>query len=152
MKCPACGYPESKVTDSRPTEEGVSIRRRRQCLSCGKRFTTYEIIDTVVPVVLKKNGTREYFDRNKLLVGLLKACEKRPVDARKIAEEIESEISNSLRTEITSAEIGELAMERLRTADAVAYVRFASVHREFKDVDSFVKEIAHMKDEDSTLK
>ena len=145
MKCPACGYPESKVIDSRPVEDNASIRRRRECLSCQKRFTTYEIIDTIKPVILKKDGRKEYFDKNKLLVGLLKACEKRPVDAYAIANEIEAELMNTLKGEISSAELGVMVMEKLRTRDAVAYVRFASVHREFKDVETFMRELEELK-------
>lgn len=145
MKCPVCGHAESKVVDSRPVEDGESIRRRRECLSCQKRFTTYEIIDTIKPVIIKKDGRREYFDKNKLLVGLLKACEKRPVDAYAIANEIETEIMNSLKGEISSSELGILVMEKLRERDGVAYVRFASVHREFKDVETFMKELEELK-------
>jgi len=148
MRCPICGYNESKVIDSRPIEDNVSIRRRRECLSCQKRFTTYEIIDTIKPTIVKKDGRREYFDKNKLLVGLLKACEKRPVDAYSIAAEIEAELLNTLKGEVSSAELGILAMEKLRERDAVAYVRFASVHREFKDVETFLKELEGLKKHD----
>ena len=144
MKCPFCGYQESKVIDSRPAEETNSIRRRRECLECQGRFTTYESIETVKPFVLKKDGSKEYFDREKLMSGLMKACQKRPVDASEIATSIETEIHNSLRREITSKEIGEMAMDKLREKDAVAYVRFASVHREFKDVDTFAAEITKL--------
>ena len=146
MKCPSCSSPDSKVIDSRPVEESNSIRRRRECLECQTRFTTYEFIDVFQPVVLKKNGTKEYFDRGKLMSGLMRACQKRPVDAEAIAIEIESELLNSLRKEITSGEIGEIAMEKLRALDAVAYVRFASVHREFKDVETFMRELEELKD------
>ena len=148
MKCPSCSSPDSKVIDSRPVEESNSIRRRRECLECQTRFTTYEFIDVFQPVVLKKNGTKEYFDRGKLMSGLMRACQKRPVDAEAIAIEIESELLNSLRKEITSGEIGEMAMEKLRALDAVAYVRFASVHREFKDVETFMRELEELKDKD----
>ena len=141
MKCPHCGHEESKVTDSRPVEENSSIKRRRECLNCQARFTTYEIIETIQPIVIKKDGSREYFDKNKLLVGLLKACQKRPVDSAKIADEIEQELQNSLRLEITSYELGEMVMEKLKVVDAVAYVRFASVYREFKDVETFLSEL-----------
>lgn len=141
MKCPSCGSENLKVIDSRPVPENNSIRRRRECNDCKFRFTTYEIVDQFHPVVLKKSGTKEYFDKNKLLSGLFQACQKRPVDPEKIANEIESEILNGLRREITSKEIGEMAMEKLRRLDDVAYVRFASVHREFKDVESFMREI-----------
>lgn len=148
MKCPSCGSPKkSIVIDSRPVEESNSIRRRRECLECHTRFTTYEFIDVFQPVVLKKDGTKEYFDRNKLMSGLMKACQKRPVDAEALAAEIEAELLNSLRKEITSKELGEIAMEKLRARDAVAYVRFASVHREFKDVETFMRELEELKEE-----
>ncbi len=143
MKCPHCGHEESKVTDSRPVEENSSIKRRRECLNCQARFTTYEIIETIQPIVIKKDGSREYFDKNKLLSGLMKACQKRPVDSSKIADKIESELQNSLKTEITSVELGEMVMRELRSKDAVAYVRFASVYREFKDVETFMEELQH---------
>ena len=145
MKCPSCGFPDSKVVDSRPVEESNSIRRRRECLSCQMRFTTYEVIDVFQPIVLKKDGSKEYFDKNKLLSGILKACQKRPVDAEAITAEIEAELLNSLRREITTRELGELAMEKLKALDAVAYVRFASVHREFKDVETFMRELESLK-------
>ena len=145
MRCPMCGYTDSKVIDSRPVEESDSIRRRRECLQCQKRFTTYEIIEAFQPMIVKKDGTKEYFDKNKILGGLMKACQKRPVDAEAIAAEIEVEIMNSLRREIPSREIGELAMEKLKKRDAVAYVRFASVYREFKDVETFMKELQGLK-------
>lgn len=145
MKCPSCGSEDIKVVDSRPVDENNSIRRRRECLSCQTRFTTYEVIDAFQPVVVKKDGTKELFDKNKMLTGLMKACEKRPVNAEALAAEIESEIHNSLRREITSSELGEIAMEKLRNLDAVAYVRFASVHREFKDVETFMEELKTLK-------
>ena len=145
MKCPYCGDEESKVIDSRPTEDGERIRRRRECLSCAKRFTTYETVESLPMVVIKKDGSKELFDRSKLLGGLLKATQKRPVDAEQIAKEIETELYNSLREEITTEEIGRIAMEKLRAADEVAYVRFASVYREFKDVDSFLAELKDLK-------
>ncbi len=144
MKCPSCGFRESKVIDSRPVEENNSIRRRRECLNCHARFTTYEVVDVYQPVVLKKDGTKELFDKNKLLTGLLKACQKRPVNAEAVADEIESSLYNTMRREVTSQRIGELAMEKLKVLDAVAYVRFASVHREFKDIDTFMKEITDL--------
>ncbi len=147
MKCPICAFADSKVIDSRPVEDSNSIRRRRECLNCQKRFTTYEIIEAFQPVILKKDGTKEYFDKNKLLGGLLKACQKRPVDAETIAGEIEMEVMNSLRREITSSEIGELAMQKLKARDGVAYVRFASVYREFKDVETFVQELQGLAEE-----
>ena len=147
MKCPSCGSVDIKVVDSRPVEENNSIRRRRECLSCHGRFTTYEVIDAFQAVVVKKDGSKELFDKNKLLSGLLKACQKRPVNAEALANEIDAEIQNSLRREISSSEIGELAMEKLRALDAVAYVRFASVHREFKDVETFMKELQTLKNQ-----
>lgn len=145
MKCPVCGFAESKVIDSRPIEEGNSIRRRRECLSCGQRFTTFEVIEALRLVVVKKDGSKELFDRAKLLSGLLKATQKRPVDAEQIANEIEAELYNSLDQEITTEDIGRIAMEKLKVADEVAYVRFASVYREFKDVDSFLAELKSLK-------
>ena len=145
MKCPSCGSVDIKVVDSRPVEDNNSIRRRRECLECHNRFTTYEVIDAFQPVVLKKDGSKELFDKNKLLSGLLRACQKRPVNAETLANEIEAEIHNSLKREITSSDIGEIAMDKLRERDAVAYVRFASVHREFKDVETFMKELEILK-------
>lgn len=145
MKCPACGFPESKVIDSRPIEEGNSIRRRRECLSCQKRFTTFETIESSQIIVVKKSGEKELFDRQKLLGGVLKATQKRPVDAVALVAEIESELQNSLRVEVTSEEIGELVMEKLKERDEVAYVRFASVYREFKDIDTFLQELKALK-------
>lgn len=144
MKCPACGAQDSRVLDSRPVDEGASIRRRRECPVCGKRFTTYEVIDSVPITVLKKDGTREFFDKHKLQSGLLKACQKRPVDTQALVNEIEQELTNSLASEITTKDIGELVMKRLRGIDAVSYVRFASVYREFKDVDTFLEELNKM--------
>lgn len=147
MKCPVCGFADSKVIDSRHVEEGNSIRRRRECLACQKRYTTFEIVETVQVIVTKKNGTKELFDRNKLLSGLLKACQKRPVNAEDIAVEIEAELQNSLRTEISTGEIGEMVMVKLKDRDEVAYVRFASVYREFKDIETFMAEISRLKSE-----
>ena len=141
MKCPACGYIDSKVIDSRPSNDGLSIRRRRECLECQRRFTTFETIEMVQVFVIKKNGEKEIFDRNKLLSGVLKACHKRPVDPEMIVNEVEQDIHNSMRNEISTNEIGELVMLKLKDHDQVAYVRFASVYREFKDVDTFLKEI-----------
>ena len=144
MKCPFCGYIESKVIDSRPTDENTRIRRRRECLECGKRFTTYEIIESLPIIVVKKDKSREAFDRDKLLNGLLRACEKRPVSIdtlEKAVDEIEALIQNSLDREVTSLRIGEFAMEKLKEIDEVAYVRFASVYRSFKDINSFREEI-----------
>ena len=147
MKCPACGCEKSQVIDSRPVEENNSIKRRRECLACRARFTTYEIIDQMNPFVIKKDGSREIFDRNKLLTGLYKACEKRPVNPKEVADWIEAQIQGSMKSEVTSNRIGELAMERLKELDPVAYVRFASVHREFKDIDTFMREISELKQE-----
>ena len=144
MKCPGCGALDSHVLDSRPVDEGASIKRRRECGSCGKRFTTYEVVESVPLAVVKKDGSREFFDRHKLLSGIMKACQKRPVDAEEVVKDIERELSNSLASEISSSEIGEMVMDRLRKLDAVAYVRFASVYREFKDVDTFLDELNKM--------
>ena len=144
MKCPFCGFEESKVIDSRPTDEGERIRRRRECISCGKRFTTYEIIETVPIVVVKKDKSREVFDRNKLFNSMLKACEKRPVSLAALetaALDIEQILQNSLEREVSTGQIGELVMERLKPLDEVAYVRFASVYRQFKDINSFMREL-----------
>ena len=147
MKCPYCGYDESKVIDSRPTDEGERIRWRRECLKCGKRFTTYEVIETVPIIVIKKDKSRESFDRNKLLNGLLRACEKRPVSIdtlERVVDEIEGSLQNSLDREVPSSLIGKYAMEKLKTIDEVAYVRFASVYREFKDIATFKEELDRM--------
>ena len=144
MKCPFCGYGESRVIDSRPTDEGVRIRRRRECLSCQKRFTTYEIIESVPIIVVKRDKSREAFDRSKLLSGLLKACEKRQVPFERLeaaVNEIEAYLQNTLENEVTSAQIGELAMEHLKKLDEVAYVRFASVYRQFKDINTFMEDL-----------
>ncbi len=146
MKCPGCGFPESKVIDSRPTVEGNSIRRRRECLSCQKRFTTFETIETLPIIVIKKNGGKELFDKQKLLSGVLKATQKRPVDAVMLVNEIESELQNTLRQEIRSVELGEMVMHKLKERDEVAYVRFASVYREFKDIDTFLEELQVLKE------
>ena len=144
MKCPFCGYNESKVIDSRPADEGSSIRRRRECLSCAKRFTTYETVESLPMVVVKKDGSRQSFDRSKVLGGMIRACEKRPVplaELEKIAEEIEQDLQNSMEREVSTETIGEKVMERLRNVDQVAYVRFASVYRQFKDIDTFMAEL-----------
>lgn len=144
MKCPFCGYAESKVTDSRPTDEGESIRRRRECLQCQRRFTTYEIIERVPIMVVKKDGTRQAFDKNKIISGITKACEKRPVTAEtiyKTANDIEQDVYNSMEKEISSTKIGELVMLALKDIDEVAYVRFASVYRQFKDINTFLSEL-----------
>ncbi len=145
MKCPFCSCEESKVIDSRPTDEGERIRRRRECISCQKRFTTYEIIESVPVIVVKKDKSREVFDRSKLFNGMLRACEKRPVSLDAIeraVNEIEATLQNSLDREVTSVYIGELAMDKLRELDEVAYVRFASVYRQFKDINTFMDELA----------
>ena len=147
MKCPSCGYEDSKVIDSRPVEENNSIKRRRECLSCHARFTTYEIIETVPVIVVKKDKSREAFDRVKLFNGMLRACEKRPVSIAQIetvVTEIEQELQNSLDREVTSVHIGEMAMEKLKGLDEVAYVRFASVYRQFKDINTFMEELAKL--------
>ena len=147
MKCPFCGFSESKVIDSRPTDEGEKIRRRRECVSCSKRFTTYEIIESVPIIVVKKDKSREAFDRVKLFNGMLRACEKRPVSISQIENavaDIEAELQNSLDREVTSVHIGELAMDRLKLLDEVAYFRFASVYRQFKDINTFMEELAKL--------
>lgn len=150
MKCPFCGFEESKVIDSRPTDEGERIRRRRECLKCQKRFTTYEIIESLPIIVVKKDRSREVFDRDKLLNGLLRASEKRPVTLdmlEHIVDEIEATLHNSLDREVSSVHIGELAMEKLRDVDEVAYVRFASVYRQFKDIQTFMEELKSLLNE-----
>ena len=149
MKCIYCNCTESRVVDSRPTEDGA-IRRRRECLNCAKRFTTYEVIETVPVVVVKKDKSREAFDRNKLLNGLLRACEKRPVPLEtlvRIVDEIETLLQNSLDREVPSTLIGTYAMDKLKKVDEVAYVRFASVYREFKDINTFMDELNKIKAE-----
>ena len=144
MKCPNCGFTDSKVIDSRPVEEGNSIRRRRECLSCQKRFTTFEILESVQILVVKKDGSRELFDRAKMLAGIMKACQKRPVNGEEIAAEIEAELQNALVQEIASRNIGEMIMEKLKQRDEVAYVRFASVYRQFKDINTFMAELTKL--------
>ena len=146
MKCPFCNNPDSKVIDSRPVSDGASIRRRRECLVCQKRFTTFEVLESVQIFVTKKNGETELFDRTKLLAGVLKATQKRPVSAEEIVGEIENELQNSLKKEVSTAEIGEMVMEKLKVRDQVAYVRFASVYREFTDVENFLTELMELKD------
>ena len=151
MKCPFCGFEESKVIDSRPTDEGERIRRRRECLKCQKRFTTYEIIESVPILVVKKDKSRECFDRDKLMNGMLRACEKRPVSAEqleRVVSDIEVLLQNSLDREVTSMRIGELAMEHLKDIDQVAYVRFASVYRQFNDISTFMDELSKLLKED----
>ncbi|PKM80671.1 MAG: transcriptional regulator NrdR [Firmicutes bacterium HGW-Firmicutes-14] len=144
MKCPFCGYMDSKVLDSRPADDGNAIRRRRECVECGRRFTTYEKIDEIPLVVVKKNGRREVFDRNKILGGIIRACEKRSISLHQmeeIVDNIEKEIRNRMETEVSTEQIGEKVMDELRNLDEVAYVRFASVYRQFQDVNSFFNEL-----------
>lgn len=144
MKCPYCGHPESKVIDSRPADENASIRRRRECLSCAKRFTTYETVESLPMVVIKKDGSRQTFDRSKVLRGIQRSCEKRPVpvaDMERMATEIEQELQNNLEREISTELVGEMVMDKLKKADEVAYVRFASVYRQFKDINTFMSEL-----------
>ncbi len=144
MRCPFCSYSESKVIDSRPADEGASIRRRRECLSCRKRFTTYETVESLPIMVVKKDGSRQSFDREKVLRGMIRACEKRPVslaELEKIADAIELELQNSLEREVRTETIGEQVMARLKDVDEVAYVRFASVYRQFKDIGTFMQEL-----------
>ena len=149
MKCPYCGYKESKVIDSRPAEEGSSIRRRRECLSCAKRFTTYETVESLPMGVIKKDGSRQSFDKSKLINGMVRACDKRKVPLpvlEKIADEIEQELQSALEREITTEQVGEMVMKRLKDVDEVAYVRFASVYRQFSDVNTFMEELKDMLD------
>ncbi|MFI3313423.1 MAG: transcriptional regulator NrdR [Eubacteriales bacterium] len=144
MKCPYCGDQDSKVVDSRHSEDGISIRRRRECIGCNRRFTTYETVECVPIVVVKRDESRQSFDRNKILGGMVRACEKRPVsmaDLESAAMEIEQIIQNSLDREVSTTEVGELVMERLKALDEVAYVRFASVYRQFKDINTFMQEL-----------
>jgi transcriptional regulator NrdR len=147
VKCPYCGYQESKVIDSRPAEEGATIRRRRECLTCQKRFTTYEIMERLPLVVIKRDGSRQTFDKMKLLNGMIRACEKRQVSLQEletIADEIEQELQNALEREVNTSEIGELVMSRLKAVDEVSYVRFASVYRQFKDINTFMDELTKL--------
>ncbi len=147
MKCPFCSYSESKVIDSRPAEEGATIRRRRECLACKKRFTTYEIIERMPLVVIKRDGSRQSFDRVKLINGMVRACEKRPVTLAQleaIADDIEQELQSHLEREISTQEIGEMVMNHIRDVDEVAYVRFASVYRSFKDINTFMEELTKL--------
>jgi len=144
MRCPYCGYQESKVVDSRHSDDGLNIRRRRECLSCQRRFTTYETVESLPIVVIKRDNSRQSFDRNKILNGMLRACEKRPVamaDLERAVDEIEQAVQNSLDREVSTQKIGELVMEKLKPLDEVAYVRFASVYRQFKDINSFMSEL-----------
>ena len=147
MKCPFCGYSDSKVIDSRPAEEGATIRRRRECLACQKRFTTYEIIERLPLVVIKRDGSRQSFDKVKLINGMVRACEKRPVSLsqlEQIADEIEQELQSGLEREVRTVDIGEMVMARLKNVDEVAYVRFASVYRSFKDINTFMEELSKL--------
>jgi transcriptional repressor NrdR len=152
MKCPYCNHQEDRVVDSRPTEDGATVRRRRECLSCLKRFTTYEKVEILPLMVIKKDNTREPFDRDKLLRGIVRACEKRPVSMNvmhRMIDDIENQLSNSLEREVPSKSIGELLMQKLKQLDQVAYVRFASVYREFSDVETFLEEIQRIRSEKS---
>ncbi len=152
MKCPYCGYAESKVIDSRPADEGATIRRRRECLACQKRFTTYEFMERLPLIVIKRDGSRQTFDRMKLLNGMIRACEKRPVPMsalEEVADQIEQELQNSLEREISTTEIGEKVMAHLKDVDEVAYVRFASVYRQFKDINTFMEELTKLLGEKS---
>ena len=152
MKCPICGYTKSIVIDSRPTEGSASIRRRRECLSCQKRFTTYEVVESLPLMVIKKDNTRQMFDRSKLLAGIMKSCYKCPVSTEQmenIASEIENELQNSLNREVSSQHIGVLVMNKLKELNDVAYVRFSSIYREFKDLETFMRELENLKNEKS---
>ena len=147
LKCPYCGYLESKVIDSRATEDDMAIRRRRECLSCNRRYTTYEKVEDIPMLVIKKDMSREFFDRTKIINGLIKACQKRPVSRKQIegiADEVEKKINNEMLTEVKSEHIGELIMESLKNVDEVSYVRFASVYRQFKDINTFMEEIKNL--------
>jgi transcriptional repressor NrdR len=151
MKCPFCDYYETKVVDSRPTDEGQAIRRRRECIKCSKRFTTYEKVEEIPLIIIKKDKSRESYDRNKILNGILKACEKRPVPLSVIEEtvdEIEKTLYNSMEKEVTSQHIGEMIMNKLKNIDEVAYVRFASVYRQFKDINTFMEELKKLLNEE----
>ncbi|MBA1333707.1 MAG: Ribonucleotide reductase transcriptional regulator NrdR [Firmicutes bacterium] len=153
MRCPYCGYYETKVIDSRPADEGTSIRRRRECYDCSKRFTTYEKIEGIPLMVVKKDGRRESYSRNKIINGLIKATEKRPVPMdrlMKMVDEIEKELYNYMEKEVTSKWIGEIVMEKLKETDEVAYVRFASVYRQFKDINTFMEELSKLLEKDNT--
>lgn len=148
MKCPFCSFEESKVVDSRSTDDNTTIRRRRECLSCGKRYTTYEKIEDIPVQVVKKDNTRESFNKDKIVNGLIIACQKRPISRKqiqKIADDIEKEISNKMLSEVQSENIGEMVMRKLKGIDEISYVRFASVYRQFKDIDTFLEEIENLK-------
>ena len=145
MKCPYCGYQESKVVDSRHSDDGLSIRRRRECMGCQRRFTTYEIVETMPIIVVKRNGSRQNFDRNKIINSMIRAFDKRRVDVNdleRIATEIEQGIQNSLEREVSTEQLGEMVMERLKPVDEVAYIRFASIYHRFQDASSFMREIS----------
>ena len=147
MKCPYCYYPESKVIDSRPADDGQRIRRRRECMQCAKRFTTYESVESQPLIIIKRDKSRQVFDRNKLLSGMLRACEKRPVSLQTLEnaiDEIESQLQNAFEREVTSVQIGEMALEKLKNIDEIAYVRFASVYRDFNDIESFSEALTHL--------
>jgi len=155
MKCPFCGFIEDKVIDSRPTDEGSAIRRRRECTKCSKRFTTYEKVESLPLMVIKKDKSRQPFDREKLMNGLLRACEKRPIsinDLEKMVENIETQLHNSLQREVTTEDIGEMVMAKLKNMDEVAYVRFASVYRQFKDINTFMDELKNLLRDDKEKK
>lgn len=147
LKCPFCGFEDSKVIDSRATDDNMAIRRRRECLKCNKRYTTYEKVEDIPILVIKKDSNREYFDKSKIINGLIKACQKRPVSRQQIeniAFEIEKNLSNEMVTEVKSEAIGEMIMEKLKDLDEVSYVRFASVYRQFKDINTFMREISNL--------
>lgn len=153
MKCPFCAYAESKVIDSRPAAEGASIRRRRECMACQRRFTTYELMERLPLVVVKRDGSRQTFDKNKLINSMLKACEKRSValaELEIIADDIEQDLQNALEREIPTSEIGEMVMKKLKNLDEVSYVRFASVYRQFKDINTFMEELTRLLEDKST--
>ena len=155
MKCPFCNHAESKVIDSRPADDGMKIRRRRECIACSKRFTTYEAVESLPLIVIKKDGTHEIFDKSKLLAGIIKSCYKCPVTTRQmeqVATEIESELQNSLSKEVSSKHIGVLVMNKLKNLNDVAYVRFASIYREFKDLETFMEELEKLKNEKEQVK
>ena len=148
MKCPYCGFIDCKVIDSRPTEEGNAIRRRRECLKCEKRFTTYEKLETISLAVIKQDNSRQQYDREKILRGIIRACEKRPISLQqmeKVADEIEAELYHAMVKEVSSTEIGERVMEKLKGLDEVAYVRFASVHKHFSDIETFMSELQKLR-------
>jgi transcriptional repressor NrdR len=152
VRCPFCSHHESKVVDSRPTDEGQAVRRRRDCMACAKRFTTYEKIDEIPLIVVKKNGNREPYDKNKILNGVIKSCEKRPVslqDIEKLVDGIEKQLYNTMEREITTEFIGNLVIDKIKELDEVAYVRFASVYREFKDINTFMDEVKKILNEKS---